>query len=304
MSFPSAPIERIKKSIERDISSALDRAGIMHRVFSRIKTDHSIAQKIDQKSYRTSGKKLQDAIGFRFVLYFNDDVDLLVRFMKKQFSVDNTSISTKKVDEFSATNLNFVCNLPRQYVDEFSAALAEFKFVDTTFEVQIRTILSEGWHEVEHDLRYKFKESWEEHEDLSRMLNGIFASLLSSEWAMEKLFSDLSYRNYKNKKWDSMLRNKFRTRFDYSLLSDKIVTILDNDNNLSKQLFRASRSNVIESLYFGKFMLPKKIDNYVYLCNFLELDSQKLRDLTPKFLIDEFAGDEYIKKIKERNKME
>ncbi|MBK7959276.1 MAG: hypothetical protein IPK03_14995 [Bacteroidetes bacterium] len=27
--------------------------------------------------------------------------------------------------------------------------------VDSTFEVQLRTILSEGWHEIDHDLRYK-----------------------------------------------------------------------------------------------------------------------------------------------------
>ena len=33
-------------------------------------------------------------------------------------------------------------------INEFDAAL-----IDNTYEIQLRTVLSEGWHEVEHDLR-------------------------------------------------------------------------------------------------------------------------------------------------------
>ncbi|RGY92598.1 hypothetical protein DXA15_21945 [Parabacteroides sp. AM58-2XD] len=31
-----------------------------------------------------------------------------------------------------------------------------FKNIDSTFKIQVRTTLSEGWHEIEHNMRYKY----------------------------------------------------------------------------------------------------------------------------------------------------
>ena len=59
--------------------------------------------------------------------------------------------------------------------EDFISALPEgFKGrIEPTFKIQIRTVFSEGWHEVEHDLRYKCKDDWEGCELYSHTLNGI-----------------------------------------------------------------------------------------------------------------------------------
>ena len=92
--------------------------------------------------------------------------------------------------------------VPNNLQQDMKAAIKETGYedlIDNTYEVQIRTILSEGWHEVEHDLRYKCKEEWNEFKEESRLLNGIYATLESSEWSMLTLFDRLSYSQYKNK---------------------------------------------------------------------------------------------------------
>lgn len=92
--------------------------------------------------------------------------------------------------------------VPNNLQQDMKAAIKETGYedlIDNTYEVQIRTILSEGWHEVEHDLRYKCKEEWNEFKEESRLLNGIYATLESSEWSMLTLFDRLSYSQYKIK---------------------------------------------------------------------------------------------------------
>ena len=78
-----------------------------------------------------------------------------------------------------------------------------------TFEVQIRTTFSEGWHEVDHEVRYKHKEAWEQHYEFSRELNGIYATLEVCDRSMVNLLERLAYRNYKNMEIEAMVRHKF-----------------------------------------------------------------------------------------------
>lgn len=90
--------------------------------------------------------------------------------------------------------------IPDKFSQDMRVAIKETGYedlIDETYEIQIRTILSEGWHEVEHDLRYKCKEEWNNFQEESRLLNGIYATLESSEWAMLTLFEKLSYSQYK-----------------------------------------------------------------------------------------------------------
>lgn len=70
------------------------------------------------------------------------------------------SIDEPNKDSFKASRYNIIYSL----TDELSDVLNlgdDFNHIDSTFELQIRTIFSEGWHEVEHDLRYKCTKDWE-----------------------------------------------------------------------------------------------------------------------------------------------
>ena len=66
----------------------------------------------------------------------------------------------------------------------------------------------EGWHEIEHDMRYKtnFADDafWKGNPDLSRILNCIVANLELCDWSMIHLFDQIfaisrlcTYRSFK-----------------------------------------------------------------------------------------------------------
>lgn len=118
--------------------------------------------------------------------------------------------------------LNYICRLPADIKDLFSPVFFERCPIDDTFELQIRTVFSEGWHEIEHDLRYKCKEDWDDEDELWRTMNGIFATLETCDWSILALFDQLTYKMYMASNWEGMLRNKYRIRFATGSLCDDI----------------------------------------------------------------------------------
>lgn len=78
--------------------------------------------------------------------------------------------------------------------------------MDNTFELQLRTILSEGWHEIDHSLRYKSQADWLDYPENERLLNGIYASLETNDIALKNLFNELSYKHFKNRNWEGLIK--------------------------------------------------------------------------------------------------
>jgi ppGpp synthetase/RelA/SpoT-type nucleotidyltranferase len=57
-----------------------------------------------------------------------------------------------------------ICRMPDYETgvfEEIKPNNPQYDLVDNTFEIQFRTTLSEGWHEVDHLMRYKCKPDWE-----------------------------------------------------------------------------------------------------------------------------------------------
>lgn len=280
---------RITKALREQIEKILDDCGLFYRVFSRDKKYLSLQNKISLKGYERGGKLLQDSIGIRIVFYFLDDVQLFIPALKNHFTLapNGESIDIPPVDKFSATRINLVFRLPDEHIDEFNVTYKEHP-VDSTFEVQIRTIFSEGWHEVDHDLRYKRKSVWENNTDLSRVLNGIIGNLESCDWSILQLFSELSYRCYKCKNWDDMIRNKYRIRFGGGDLHSSLVQYMNANLSFSKLIYRADRDYLVQTLLSSEINFPKTVTNLVYFSNFLTIRSKEILDLTPNFFLDQW----------------
>lgn len=279
-SIPSS----IAKDIERNISSLFDKCGLYYRIFCRCKSGQSAAQKIKAKKYDENGKKMQDLIGVRIALYFKDDIDVCIEILKNNYTVIETVRDEEKSDTFSPMRLNLVCQMPESVSTSFSSNLWEFP-IDKTFEIQVRTIFSEGWHEVEHDLRYKNKSDWTDHMDLSRNLNGILATLETCDWAIINVLDRLAYQKYKNQDWNAMMRNHLRMHLESTPLSSQIVDIFDHDNALAKEFFRIDRKLILLQLSSNNmFMLPKRLDNIVYFANEFIVNDSRITALIPKRL--------------------
>lgn len=294
------------REITEDLEESLRKAGIFYRIFSRAKGGDSTMVKLLKKgdTYKLERRKMQDIVGIRIVFYFIEDVEIFHQYLKQNADYIDESNSSAEMNEqqkaetFAPTRLNLIFRMNQSQTETLYLDLRDFKdshgkdidlsLIDNTYEVQLRTVLSEGWHEVEHDLRYKCKEDkwWNNCRIESRMLNGIYASLETNERALEVIFSNMAYKNYKNHEWVPMLRNHFRLRFVSQNLDTSLKEILDNNNDIAKEFLRYERSFLQEKLFKLSITYPLNINNLIFLLNRLTCDSENIRNKEPNIIKD------------------
>jgi hypothetical protein len=230
--------------------------------------------------YKSGKQLIQDVIGLRIVVYFQDDVDVLA-FYYSLGEVIRTSIDELDSSTFRPQRLNLTCNLPPEFVDDFRKALPEefAPYIDNTFEIQIRTIFSEGWHEVEHDLRYKCKEDWVDCEAYSRVLNGIIATLETTEWSMKSLFDQMARSNLQNRNYRAMLRNKMHIRLQGDDFSSRISDFLLQHPEVAEDILNTDRFIIILTLLNHRNRVELTYDNLVFLINRIEMNNPELSAL-------------------------
>lgn len=282
--FAQIPAD-ILDSVAGTLTAGLNKAGIYHRLFTRTKTAASTRSKLKAKNY-PEGKRMQDLFGIRIAVYFQDDQALCRRIIEDRFSVVSITEDRHDANTFSPTRLNLICKLPMAQRQLLPSVIYDEYPIDTTVEIQLRTVFSEGWHEVEHDLRYKAKADWEGSEDLSRALNGIFATLTTCDWSMLNLFDKLMYRKYREKDWDAMLKNKFRIHVEEEPLSDALSTLLTERSDIAAELYQIDRSGLLDFLTDGRFeATPLTLNNLVYITNSLFMFYPEITALTPPELL-------------------
>ena len=277
----------VGKDLSLVMQKKLKKSGIYFRIFARVKEAESVYRKLEWKKQEYLDKKLQDVVGLRIVLYYMDDIPVCKEMLRNTFAIieKDSHEDIPKVNEFNPLRMNYVCRMPKEFVDRFPKELWENYRIDQTFEVQIRTTFSEGWHEVDHDVRYKHKEEWEQHYELSRELNGIYATLEICDRSMVNLLERLAYRNYKSMQIEAMIRNKFRLRFANSAISVPLLEFLQKDQELVKTLYRLEREEPIR--FFASDLsdgIPLTIDNMVFVCNELCIERKDLEDRTPMII--------------------
>lgn len=271
----------ISQELTDGISRSLSRCGLMYRIFSRVKTSDSIRHKLNVK-YADKKVKIQDMIGIRIVLYFQDDVDALAVYYSAK-DVVKKSIDEYDSSTFKPQRLNITRHIPENMVEDFFSAVPdEFKeLVEPTYEIQIRTVFSEGWHEVEHDLRYKCRDNWEGCDQYSRALNGVIATLETAEWNMRAVFSEMARHNFQHSDFTSMIRNKFHLKFSDHSISPELDAFLKCNRHLAESILNADRLIVIFTLLSHTETFTMTYDNMIFLINRIEMMDAELRKLEP-----------------------
>ena len=287
----SRDLQLIEKDICSKICERLDKVGLLYRIFSRVKDLNSIREKIERKieegkPYSIEGKKMQDILGIRIVTYFYDDVNLVKEIVSDIFKYVNEEIDVIEPTVFKPKRTNIVCGFEEKHKETFDEIVKVtnnelLQLCDHTFELQLRTILSEGWHEIDHSLRYKSKDEWSKYSEKERLLNGIYANLEVNDLAMKSLFSELAYQHFKEKNWEAMLRNKYRLKFQSTALKNELKQLLNDNPTIAKQLLKADRINVINELSKFEISFPMNFTNIIYFINHIELKNNKITDLTP-----------------------
>jgi len=290
----NATFRLIKKNIESEIVKDLNRLGVYYRIHSRIKTIDSLNEKIHAKGegyYQVEGKKVQDMIGFRITTYFIDDVELLWDYFSEKYQVVDKEYDVSTSDVFKPLRKNLICRFSAENSGIFDAAKKinnMLDLVDSTFEIQFRTTSSEGWHEVDHALRYKCKGDWDGFLEEDKMFNGIYAILETTDRTLRSLFDDMAYNQYKRKNWEAMLRMKFYLNFDVEPLNESIKQLLDRDKELAKKIIQCKRSDLLLKVALSSLHASVTFNNVVFLINYLYINCPEMNKITPSLLLDEF----------------
>ena len=268
----------VEQDLKRIISERLEQCGLYFRVFSRIKTAASMARKFELKAYGAE-RKLQDLVGVRINLYFDDDMDICKHIMEHSFDLIGWSTSERSEEEFSPTKLNGVFRLPNYLKDEISSDTWDM-CIDDTFEIQIKTMFFEGWHEIEHDMRYKGEELWGHYPGYSRYLNSILATLELCDKSMVTLFEDLGHELYKSGRWSDMIKSHFRLKMGTAPMYPELEELLDKDmervENLAKKIYKTSRQDLVEQFLKRSRKIPINVNTIVALLNDSQFHDSRL----------------------------
>jgi len=292
----NAGFELIEKEIRERITDELNKVGVLYRIFTRAKDDKSISEKIQRKvdegkPYIAGIKLIQDVIGIRIVTYFKDDVELVREILSHKIQIIDQEVDHPDPTVFKPKRTNFICSFSERQKKIFldvqqSSHNPDHDLLDATYELQLRTILSEGWHEIDHSLRYKCKSDWEDHQENERLLNGIYASLEINDIALKNLFNELSYKHFKNKKWEGLIRNKFRLGFLQVPVKQDLLDILNKNNETSKAFYKLSRHETLLILYKLNISLPVSINNLIFLINAVIIKDKDILAITPGIILD------------------
>ncbi|WP_185217536.1 RelA/SpoT domain-containing protein [Sphingobacterium mizutaii] len=291
-------LDYLAKKVSDRVELEVLKLGIQYRIFHRSKDLNSIKEKIERKEiegspYSVEGKKIRDIIGIRIVTYFQDDIPLVISVVNKTIEKLEQEIDPTELTVFRPKRTNITYSLNREETNLLSEAISinldqVYKLADNTFELQLRTVLSEGWYEIDHNLRYKCQSDWDPYNEQQRMLNGIYASLETNDIAMKNLFNELAYQHFKAKNWEGLMRTKFRIRFKLSSLNDQITSILDNNIRLGKLIIKLDRQEMLLELAKFNNNIPLTLSNFFYLINYCFLKEPEIKEITPTELIDLF----------------
>lgn len=171
-------------------------------VESRAKTYESLKVKLERKGkkYKPELSEITDLAGIRIIVYSLDDINIVEKIIKKEFSVDESRSVDKakdlKTNEFGYLSKHYIVSLnkEREQLTEYSM------YVGLKAEIQVRTTLQHAWASIEHKLRYKSDIKLPEEE--RRELSSIAASFESYDKAFKRIldkYNELSEKKLTEK---------------------------------------------------------------------------------------------------------
>ncbi|MBK7970288.1 MAG: hypothetical protein IPK08_15855 [Bacteroidetes bacterium] len=200
-----------------------------------------IRNKIVAKGHYSVSKKLQDILGVRIVTYFYDDIGIIYDYLRASKSYVSEQVDKPELSVFKPKRTNLILKLDTYsegiFNDTINTLEPQLKeLIDSTYEVQLRTTFSEGWHEIDHSLRYKCNSNWNGLPEEERLFNGIYASLETSDHSLIKLFDDIAFVHFKSGNVENLLRTKFRLNFGENKINIEILRMVSNHLLIKKYL--------------------------------------------------------------------
>lgn len=285
--------QKLSQIVASKIEDQLSNRGIKAIVSFRAKKPDRLFDKLikrnESKKYKTVTEIYDDIVdlsGVRISLYFPSERELLDEIINDIFDVKIKKVFSsethkpkheKRFSGYWATH--YRVNI------KDSSSLTN-RYLDSTTEIQVASVLMHAWSEVEHDLVYKPYSGDLSKEELA-ILDEINGLVLSGEIALERLQSAMAERTEKTNKIDDKyeLTNYIYNRFKNN---DKI--------KLGNTFFI---NNLIKS---NKDLDIKTLNEYLKLINIENIDDTISNQLFDIYIsnnknIDETSIKNYIKNL-------
>jgi putative GTP pyrophosphokinase len=128
-------------------------------VQARVKDPKKLEEKyLDPKKDYSKLDDITDQAGLRIITYYEDDVDRVAKVIQQEFQLDAENCTDRREtdpDRFGYRAINYVCShLPARTGDVMYR-----DFIGLKCEIQITSILSHAWSEIEHDW-YDLKDAY------------------------------------------------------------------------------------------------------------------------------------------------
>ncbi|MFB9262524.1 GTP pyrophosphokinase family protein [Bradyrhizobium erythrophlei] len=148
--------ERLTPAVVELIRGLLRTRGIdFLSVEGRTKSESSVIEKCDRKSYNNPQEQLTDLSGIRIITYLESQALQIAEVIRSTFEVDEAnSLDRNDIlgsDRIGYRSVHFVCELGRHRTN-----LPEYEgLAGMKFEIQLRTVLQHAWAELAHDRSFK-----------------------------------------------------------------------------------------------------------------------------------------------------
>lgn len=241
-----------------------------HNISSRIKTKDSLENKLISKEDKYSDiKEVTDIVGCRIISYFEDDVEEIVKIIRREFNIDElNSINKKDIlesNKFGYLSYHLVCSVNKERL-----SLPEYKkYKDIKIEIQIRSILQHAWAEIEHDIGYKNRS--EIPSKIRRKFSRIAGLLETADESFCEIKEELSIYNNKIKNSNKELLNtdlNLDSLYLYTLNNPLILEIdqyIANRNGdiLHSEIMKDKLTNYLPYLLYFDIKTIKELDTFI-----------------------------------------
>jgi putative GTP pyrophosphokinase len=146
----------IAERLEKDIKDNVSKYPRIDRVSARPKSIDRFCAKARKKEdgrlkYNDPINQIQDQIGARVIVYYQDDVERVSRIVEQYYRpIERRSIIPDSEMEFGYEGKHYIMFLPEATLPKpGSGNFPKF------FELQVKTLFQHAWAEAEHDLGYK-----------------------------------------------------------------------------------------------------------------------------------------------------
>lgn len=148
---------RLAAILKDTLEYKLAEAGIdVLGVFQRIKTIQSILDKAERKGMADPSTQMYDICGVRVVCYYVSDLKRIDELINRELRVYEREDKSDQIEPiaFGYRSIHYIVGVPEEWL-----TLSERdELLPLKAEIQVRTVLSHAWADIEHKLAYKKKQ--------------------------------------------------------------------------------------------------------------------------------------------------